>query len=283
MFIISGRSGSGKTIALRALEDQGYYCIDNIPVSLLPDLVERTQIDPDLLAIGIDARNLEKDLANFDDIYCQLKDKDIEPTIVFLNAEQDTLLKRFSETRRKHPLTAQGITLDEAISKEKQLLLPISQRAHLVINTSRMNQYDLRAEIRDKLLNSNKDNLTITFMSFGFKNSAPRNVDFLFDVRCLPNPHWEESIKEYSGQDFPVIEFLEAQADVQEYFWQTKSFLHTWLPRFQSGTRSYVTIGIGCTGGKHRSVFIAERLAEHFSNIFRSVQVRHRDLNNASD
>jgi len=278
MFIISGRSGSGKTIALRALEDQGYYCIDNIPISLLPDLVERTSIDSNLLAIGIDARNVEQDLEKFEGIYQQLLAQQINPTIVFLDAEQDTLLRRFSETRRKHPLSDDGITLSEAIKKEKSLLYPISKLAHLVINTSRMNQYDLRAEIRDKLLNTNKDNLTITFMSFGFKNSAPRNVDFLFDVRCLPNPHWEDSIKQYSGRDLPVIEYLEGQTDVQEYFWQTKSFLHTWLPRFQSGSRSYITIGIGCTGGKHRSVFIAERLADHFSNLFRTVQVRHRDL-----
>jgi RNase adapter protein RapZ len=281
MFIISGRSGSGKTIAIRALEDHGFYCIDNIPISLLPELVDKTTIDSNQLAIGIDARNLEMEIEHFQDIYDKLKETTLNPTIVYLDADDDTLVKRFSETRRKHPLSQNQVTLNEAIQKEKVILEPISKLAHLLINTSRMNQYALRSEIRSKLLHTNKDNLNVTFVSFGFKHGMPRNLDFMFDVRCLPNPFWEESIKHFSGQDLPVIEYLEEQADVQEYFWQLKSFLHTWLPRFQSGTRSYVTIGIGCTGGRHRSVFITERLADHFSNLFADTQVRHRDMNGA--
>jgi RNase adapter protein RapZ len=279
MFIISGRSGSGKTIAIRALEDHGFYCIDNIPISLLPELVDKTTIDSNQLAIGIDARNLAMEIEHFQDIYDKLSETTLNPTIVYLDADDDTLVKRFSETRRKHPLSQNQVTLNEAIQKEKVILEPISKLAHLLINTSRMNQYALRSEIRSKLLHTNKDNLNVTFVSFGFKHGMPRNLDFMFDVRCLPNPYWEESIKHFSGQDLPVIEYLEEQADVQEYFWQLKSFLHTWLPRFQSGTRSYVTIGIGCTGGRHRSVFITERLADHFSNLFADTQVRHRDMN----
>jgi RNase adapter protein RapZ len=279
MFIISGRSGSGKTIAIRALEDHGFYCIDNIPISLLPELVDKTTIDSNQLAIGIDARNLAMEIEHFQDIYDKLKETTLNPTIVYLDADDDTLVKRFSETRRKHPLSQNQVTLIEAIQKEKVILEPISKLAHLLINTSRMNQYALRSEIRSKLLHTNKDNLNVTFVSFGFKHGMPRNLDFMFDVRCLPNPYWEEGIKHFSGQDLPVIEYLEEQADVQEYFWQLKSFLHTWLPRFQTGTRSYVTIGIGCTGGRHRSVFITERLADHFSNLFADTQVRHRDMN----
>ena len=277
LVILSGRSGSGKTIALHALEDQEFYCIDNLPLSMMVDLVDKLSQHHDQLAVSIDARAVPDDLADFDSVYQQLKQSAYDTEVIFLDADDATLLKRFSETRRRHPLTQSGLSLREAISKETALLERIRLAADLNIDSSILNVHQLRDMISSRV-NNQESSLDLMFISFGFKHGIPSDADFVFDARCLPNPYWDESLRAMSGKDKPVQEYLADNGRVQEFFWQIKVFLHTWLPRFETDNRSYLTVAIGCTGGQHRSVYMAESLAEHFRTEHAKVTVRHREL-----
>lgn len=276
--ILSGRSGSGKTVALRALEDQGFYCVDNIPLSLIPQLIETFEVKHQDLALGVDARSFPADLERFDDILKQIGEQGESFQVFYIDADDATLLKRFSETRRRHPLTQNGFTLKEALAKERELLEPIALSADLLVDTTSMTPYALRDFIRERVLVQHKSQMDVTFQSFGFKNGVPTDADYVFDVRCLPNPYWDASLREYNGTQQPIIDYLDSQTLVMELFWQLKVFLHTWLPRFEQDNRSYMTVAIGCTGGHHRSVYMAEKLTAYFRKERPNTKVIHRDL-----
>lgn len=276
--IVSGRSGSGKTVALRALEDQGFYCVDNIPIKLIPALMEQVDSHYPGLAIGIDARNVTHTVEEFDSLIGKIQESQLEFEVIFIDANDATLLKRFSETRRRHPLTNEGYSLAEAIKIETQRLEPVTRYAQLVIDTTSKSPHELCEVVVERVLGSKSSHLSLLFESFGFKNGAPNDADFVFDARCLPNPYWNEELRPYNGKDKPIIDFLEAQPSAQEFYWQLKIFLETWIPRFEEDNRNYLTVAIGCTGGHHRSVYISEKLAKNFSANYPEVQIRHREL-----
>lgn len=280
--IVSGLSGSGKTIALQTLEDLDYYCVDNLPFKLIRPLAQEIlaagSVLPPTVAVGIDARNFLDELARFPAILTELRDSGLSVDVLFLQADDEILLKRYSETRRKHPLSLGNVPLREAIRQERRLLEPVAAHADLVIDTSDTNLYQLRELVRARVHATPRGAMSLLFESFGFKNGIPADADFIFDVRCLPNPHWEPQLRPLTGLDRPVIEFLDRQTDVLEMVTDLSHFLETWLPRFEASNRSYLTVAIGCTGGQHRSVFIAEALLRHFSKIRQHVMVRHREL-----
>jgi UPF0042 nucleotide-binding protein len=282
LIIISGVSGSGKSTALNVLEDLDYYCIDNLPVGLLPAFAEQMEAVPNELvqniAVGIDARNLPAELHRFGYILGQLKNKGIVCEILFLNADDNILIKRFSETRRKHPLTIGELTLTDAIKKERNLLEPIADKADLYIDTSYTNLHQLRDLVRERVQSHAEYSMSLMFESFGFKNGIPNDADFVYDVRCLPNPHWEPNLRSQTGLDKDVSEFLAQKDMVEELYTDIEQFLNTWIPRFEAENRSYMTVAIGCTGGHHRSVYIAHRLSENFKQLGKNVSIRHRDL-----
>ncbi|OGT21214.1 MAG: RNase adaptor protein RapZ [Gammaproteobacteria bacterium RIFCSPHIGHO2_02_FULL_42_13] len=272
LVIISGRSGSGKSIALHALEDLGYYCIDNLPLDLL------TQIKPDYqnIAISIDARNLKNTLSDLDKILKTLQEK-YEYEIVYFDTDDTTLLKRFNATRRKHPLTDENTSLKEALEYEKQLLKPLLNYADLHVDTTHTNIRQLFDIIQQRL--SYKENhLSILFQSFGYKHGVPQDADFIFDARCLPNPYWHKTIWNKTGLDKEIIDYLEGFEQVQEMYDDIKQFIEKWLPAYHSENRRYLTISIGCTGGRHRSVYLAQKLGVHFEKTENHVVIRHRDL-----
>ena len=279
--IISGRSGSGKSTVLHVLEDRGYYCIDNLPASLLSSLADRISSDaigiPNV-AVSIDARNISADLDKFPTIINDLNNKSLPTEIVFLDANSQTLLKRFSESRRKHPLSSEAIGLKEAIDKESELLEPISVMANLSIDTSNMSLHQLRDTVKNRLLNDQPTTLVLLFQSFGFKNGLPVDADIVYDVRCLPNPYWDNSLRSLTGLDDAVVAFLDAQEEVQEMCSDIENFLQKWLPSFERNNRSYITVALGCTGGQHRSVYMCKKLGQIFSKQSSNVQVRHREL-----
>jgi UPF0042 nucleotide-binding protein len=281
LIIVSGLSGSGKSIALATLEDCGYYCIDNLPAALLESFARRIARDsPDIYrntAISIDARNRSNNLDRFAESLEQVRALGVQCEILFLQAEQETLIKRYSETRRKHPLTDRAHSLSEAIELERALLEPVARRADLVIDTTRTNMHQLRGLVRARVGARAGDSLSLFFQSFGYKHGAPLDADFVFDARCLPNPYWELPLRELSGRDRAVIEFLENSADVGAFTDDLHRFLERWIPRFVAENRSYLTVAIGCTGGQHRSVYLVERLAERFHDSPCHVLVRHRD------
>jgi len=281
LIIISGRSGSGKSTALHQLEDEGFYCIDNLPVSLLPALVEETAREDFAhfkgTAVCIDARNAWKDLASFPQVMDALPDS-VNCRILFLDAQDPALIKRFSETRRKHPLSSEQTPLAEAIQRERSLLEPIAADASLILDTSQMTIYELRDAIRQRLLGSGSGSMSITFQSFGFKRGIPADADLVFDVRMLPNPHWVRELRLKTGLQEEVRDFLEAQAVTGELHTDIRSFLDSWLPRYRDSNRSYMTVAIGCTGGQHRSVYLADRLYRHYREHYPEVHVRHREL-----
>jgi len=281
LVIISGCSGSGKSTALHQLEDEGYYCIDNLPVSLLPALVGETSREEfghfRGTAVCIDARNAWKDLAAFNDIVESLPDN-VHSEILFLEAQDATLIKRFSETRRRHPLTGPDMPLAEAIEKERALLEPISSDASLVLDTTQMTIYELRDAIRQRLLRGSSGAMSILFQSFGFKRGLPSDADLVFDVRMLPNPHWVKDLRMKTGLDRQVQEFLESQPLAEELFGDICGYLDAWLPRYRDSNRSYMTIALGCTGGQHRSVYLADRLFRHYRQQLPNIHVRHREL-----
>ena len=284
LVIISGLSGSGKTVALHTLEDEDYYCVDNLPLGLLPDFVSRLlkqkiQLYSNI-AVGIDARSYSDDLRSFDEIIQQVQHHEIDIEIIYIQAELKTLIKRFSDTRRKHPLTRKGLPLSEAIEIERNLLKKVATSADLYIDTTHTNIHQLRAHIKAVVANRKDDGLALLIQSFGFKNGAPVDSDFVFDVRCLPNPHWEPELRKLTGQDPEVIAFLQSQEDVQDMLQHIRTYLNFVIPQFAEQNRYYLTISVGCTGGQHRSVFIAEQLHDDFSAHLANVSLRHRELNN---
>jgi len=280
LIIVSGRSGSGKSVALRVLEDLGYYCVDNIPVNLLPALTHTVINDYENVAVSLDVRNLPNDPRDILEIIEYLPNA-VEVTTLFLDADDKDLIRRFSETRRLHPLIKENIALDQAISLEKKLLTPISTNADLYINTSQLSPHQLADLVRERILGKKTGNMVLVFESFGFKHGIPADADYVFDARFLPNPHWEKELKPYTGLEQPVKDFLVSQPIVTKFVWQINSFMMTWLPHLERNNRSYVTIAIGCTGGKHRSVYIAELLANNFRKEQKDVQTHHRDIEKA--
>ena len=282
LIIVSGRSGSGKSTALDVLEDNGFYCIDNLPAGLLPELAERALLHTEVLqpqvAVSIDARNLPTHLQRFPELLAEVRARHIQCDVLYLDADEDTLLKRFSETRRRHPLTDESRSLAEAIRDESLLLEPISDLADLKIDTTHLNLYQLRDSLKLRLLNKPEPGTAFLIESFGFKRGMPVDADLVFDVRCLPNPYWKPELRAHSGLDQPVIDSLAAQADVDEMYTDIHAYLYKWLPRFAASNRAYVTIAIGCTGGHHRSVYLAERLGQTLKPQLKNLQVRHRDL-----
>ena len=279
--IISGRSGSGKSTVLHILEDRGYYCIDNLPASLLPALADRISNDDTNLpnvAVSIDARNISADLQQAPEIISELQARELPTEIIFLEANSQTLLKRFSESRRKHPLSNESTDLYEAIDIESALLKSISMMANFVIDTSNMSLHQLRDLVKNRLLENNETRMALLFQSFGFKNGVPVDADLVYDVRCLPNPYWDIALRSLTGLHIDVAKFLDSQEEVQEMTDDIRDYLEKWLPKYESNNRSYITVAVGCTGGQHRSVYISEKLKKYFSSKIKNVQIRHRDL-----
>ena len=282
LIIVSGLSGAGKTVVLNSLEDLSFYTIDNLPIILLSELISQFSKDdtdlPGLIAIGIDARNKKKYLDQLPEKIKSFLNKRVKIELIYIDANDEILTKRFSETRRKHPLSSDQMSLLDAIHKEREITLEISQVSDLHIDTSFMQLKELRDIVCERIARRKKSILSLQLISFGYKNGIPKDSDFIFDLRCLPNPYWEKFLREYSGKDEPVIEFLLKQKSVTQMLSDLEIFLERWLPRFEMDNRSYLTIGFGCTGGHHRSVFIVEQLAKKFVREQRQVIIRHRDL-----
>jgi len=281
LVVISGRSGSGKSTALHQLEDLGYYCVDNLPAALLPTLTLQLERDQYAtfkgVAVCIDARNSRHDLEEIHEVLRQLPES-INSEVIFLDASDSILTKRFSETRRRHPLSDQHTSLAEAIANEASLLDSLSASADLIIDTSNLNLYDLRAEITNRLGGSSRDGLSLLVESFGFKRGVPPDADLVFDARMLPNPHWVPSLRSLTGLDSEVGKFLSDHPDSAELAGDILKFLERWLPRYQQSQRSYMTVAIGCTGGQHRSVYIAEQVFAALRERHPRIQIRHREL-----
>ncbi len=280
--VVTGLSGSGKSIALHVLEDVGYYCIDNLPVSLFEALVRDITQQPTQsrgpTAIGIDARNPGAELGQLPRLIQRLRDHGVDCEVVFLEADDNVLIQRFSETRRRHPLTDDGRTLEGAISLERETLEPLSDLARLKVDTTRTTLHELRELIRVRVAERARGEMSIMLQSFGFKHGVPRNADFVFDVRCLPNPHWHPDLRPLTGKDQAVANFLGQDKQVRNMLSQISSFLTEWIPCFEHEGRSYLTITIGCTGGQHRSVFLIERLAGVLTSLGCNVLSSHREL-----
>jgi UPF0042 nucleotide-binding protein len=283
LVIVSGLSGSGKTIALHTLEDGGYFCVDNLPVGLLVDFVINMKHNKpalyDLIAVAVDARCGIDDMGRFEAILKELKTLDIEVEILFLTSKVEKLLTRFNETRRKHPLSRKGLPLVEAIHVERSILKNISGNADLTIDTSELNVHELRHIINNRLMHHNKETMAILIQSFGFKHGLPADTDFMFDVRCLPNPHWEGQLRPFTGKDQPVIDYLEGFPEVKDMQNSILQFMNHWIPCFEKEGRSYMTVSIGCTGGQHRSVYLAQKITEQLQLSREHVSLRHRECN----
>lgn len=282
LIIVSGLSGSGKTIALHILEDLGYYCIDNVPApllgSMIAQLVETRDPRYDLLAMGVDARNPAGELASLPAMLAALRARGLRCEVIFLQADDEVLLKRYAETRRRHPLASEGRSLKEAIASERDLLGPVIASAELVIDTSHTNVYQLRELIATRVAAATTAKLSILVESFGFKHGVPADADFVFDLRCLPNPYWEMALRPLTGRDDKVIEYLEASELVQQMYADILDFLRHWIPKYQDFNRSYLTVALGCTGGQHRSVYMAEKLAAALREEHPQVLTRHTEL-----
>ena len=281
LVIVSGLSGSGKSVALHTLEDLGYYCIDNLPTGLLNALARELQLAPHTIenaAAGIDARNLPQGLQHFNQILDQLQTQGIESEVLFLTCEADTLLKRFSETRRRHPLSNRHLSLSEAIEFERELLEPIAERANLFIDTSNSTVHQLRDLVYQRIGYRRNTRLSLLFESFGYKSGVPTDADFVFDARCLPNPHWQPGLRPLTGRDKEVIAYLDGEPEVARMCSELCSFLDNWIPAFEADKRNYLTVAIGCTGGQHRSVYLVEHLQRYFKERYPDVAKRHREL-----
>lgn len=279
LIIISGRSGSGKSTAVRALEDSGFNCIDNLPISLLEALIMeylKEDTADTKLAVCIDARS--RSLEKFPDILVKLENAAIERQIIYLDALGPSLVKRFSETRRKHPLTTKDIDLRQAIDMEARILASVADLANLIIDTTYLGAKQLSDQIKERIIQREESSISLVFRSFGFKHGVPVDTDFVFDLRCLPNPHWEPKLRPLTGLNQEVENYLDEQPMVIEMFEELSGLLKRWIPRFEANERIYMTIGIGCTGGQHRSVYMAEKLARYFKEQFENVLVRHREL-----
>jgi UPF0042 nucleotide-binding protein len=282
LLIISGLSGAGKTIALNTLEDLGLYCIDNLPVSLLNEFARQIN-DGSIqatteIAIGIDARGAESDIKKLPGIINKLKKKNLKIDLVFIDANDDVLTRRFSETRRKHPLSSKTLALSGAIKKERHIMDNLSAQADIRIDTSHTLMHELRDIVRIRIANRPIAALSLQFISFGYKHGLPRDADFVFDARCLPNPYWKINLRNLTGKDAAVIKFLGKQKLVVELIDQIKKFLFFWIPKFEADNRSYLCVAVGCTGGHHRSVYITEQLGEYFREQGKHVITIHRDI-----
>jgi|TARA_B100000745_G_scaffold291060_2_gene230494 UPF0042 nucleotide-binding protein len=277
LYIVSGRSGAGKTIALNTFEDLGYYCVDNLPLSLLSTLVQEIRRERPTVAVSIDARNNHNVLKEFRRSLDELRANSVDAKIVFLDADDDELVKRYSETRRQHPLGMQGLSLPEAIHREGELLLDIAENADICIDTTQLSLYDLRDVIRENLM-LDKPKVILQLKSFGFKHGPAKDADLLFDVRCLPNPYWKQELRGYSGKDQPVQNFFAESNKTEQMIEHICQFLKTWLPEYIQSNRAYLTVGIGCTGGKHRSVFVTDQVAERLKDEQVIMRVKHREL-----
>ncbi|HDL5611632.1 TPA: RNase adapter RapZ [Mannheimia haemolytica] len=277
LIIISGRSGSGKSVALRALEDAGYYCVDNIPLPLIPTLTYYLTQENRSAVISLDICNLPNTPNAIEELLTQLEP--LNAKLIFLDCERNTLIRRYSDSRRIHPLSTQDdLSLEGALDLEQKLLEPLVQNANYIIDTSHLSSHELAENLRQILQGSTEKELKIIFQSFGFKYGLPADSDYVFDVRFLPNPHWNPELRPMTGLEQPVIDFLERQTEVHNFIYQTRNYLEMWLPMLEQNNRSYLTIAIGCTGGKHRSIFIAEQLAKYFQAKGKNVQVRHKSL-----
>ena len=285
IIIVSGLSGSGKSVALHMLEDLGFYCIDNIPAALLKPFISFTVRSPqktyERTAIGLDARNTKAEIATVPTLIEELKRSGINCEVLFLVANEEGLLRRFAETRRKHPMSRENIDLRAAIAMETKLLEPIAYAADLVIDTSRMGVHELRDIVHARVEQRQQGRLSLTFESFGFKHGIPGDADFVFDARSLPNPYWEPSLRSLTGTDAEVVRFLEAQKSAGTLIEDIERFVDGRIPEYEAGNRGYLTVAIGCTGGQHRSVYISERLAEHFRPSYPQVLTRHDSLQKA--
>jgi UPF0042 nucleotide-binding protein len=278
--LVTGLSGGGKSTALRAIEDLGFYCVDNLPAALLPEFAEQIKHGTSIyarVALGIDARSPEQDLREIPAWLDGLSGSGIDCRMLFLDAESKAIIKRFSETRRRHPLTNQGRALPQAIEQETNLLAVLRQKADWVIDTSDTNIHQLRRQVW-KCIDADSDSMTIVLESFAFKRGVPQDVDLIFDARVLPNPHWVDSLRELSGLDEPVRKWLDEDASVDRLITDVLTFLKTWLPEFRRSQRTYLTVGIGCTGGRHRSVYLVDRLARGLGDDFGAVLIHHREL-----
>jgi UPF0042 nucleotide-binding protein len=274
--LISGLSGSGKSIALNVLEDAGYYCVDNLPAPLLSDLVAHLRLEGhELVAVAVDMRG-GSSIAALPPQLRKLEAEGITLRFIFLDARDEVLIQRFSETRRRHPLAGDDVTLEEAIAREREALEMLASLGHH-IDTSNLRPNALRAGIKEFAALDERSGLVLLFESFGFKHGIPLDADLVFDVRCLPNPHYDPALRPLTGRDAEVIRFLDAQPEVARMEADLRRFIGDWLPAYVRDNRSYLTVGIGCTGGQHRSVYLAERLAAHFRGTAR-VLVRHRTL-----
>ena len=282
LIIVSGLSGSGKSVALHMLEDINYYCVDNIPAALLKPLISHTIRGAGegypRTAVGLDARNRPNEIETVPALVAELRRSGISCDVLYLHASDEVLLKRYSETRRKHPLTAQGIGLREAIASERALLEPITAAADMVIDTSNLGVHALREMIRERVDNRQDGRLSLMFESFGFKFGIPGDADYVFDVRSLPNPFWEHALRDLTGRDAPVVDYLAAYPAVQSMIADIGEFLNRRIPEFARANRGYLTIAIGCTGGRHRSVYVADQLAAAFRKTFPQVLTRHNSL-----
>ncbi|MEP6635003.1 MAG: RNase adapter RapZ [Luteimonas sp.] len=282
LLLVSGMSGGGKSVALNTFEDLGFYCTDNLPADLLPDFVRSVARDdgaPQKLAVGIDVRNRHSDLANVPALLSAVGAVGLDPRLVFFDTRDEVLLKRYADTRRRHPLSHRGLALADAIAMERQVLKPLRALADVIIDTSDLNVHQLRRRVITELGLRIDASLSLLFESFAYRRGVPADADFVFDARGLPNPHWDARLRPLSGRDADVRDFLEAQDEFGEYFQQVAAFLDNWLPRMQSDTRSYVTVAFGCSGGRHRSVYLAEKMAEHArARGWQEVATFHREL-----
>lgn len=282
LVVVSGLSGAGKTVALRQYEDLGWYCIDNIPLDFVEPLVAHALINNEpryaRMALGVDAREAPTQIGYFPEHMESLRTRGVDVDVLFLTADEEVILKRYSETRRKHPLSDAQTSLLEAIYLERALLAPIANTADVTLDTSKLNLHELRSAIDRRLPTDSNLKLSVLLMSFGFKNGVPDGADYVFDVRCLPNPHWVPALRPLTGRDPAVREYLSDQMEVNEMQADIQRFLERWLSAFEAQDRAYVTIAIGCTGGQHRSVHLVEQLAPLLKARFKQVVIKHREL-----
>lgn len=282
LIIVSGLSGSGKSVALHVLEDLGYFCIDNMPAALLKSVIDEVTSDNEqstrLLAVGVDARNRHQDLEALPQLIDELSEQQIKTDLLFLQSSDEVLLKRFSESRRPHPLAKHGMELRTAISSEREMLSVVLNSADLIIDTSRTSVYELADVIRERVDRRKANTLSVLIESFGFKSGIPADADFVFDMRCLPNPYWTIELRGLTGLDKEVTEFLDAQPAFVTMYDDVAAFLQRWIPEYGNAHRSYLTVAVGCTGGQHRSVYMTEKLATTLRGIHDPVLTRHNEL-----
>jgi UPF0042 nucleotide-binding protein len=285
LIIISGVSGGGKSVALHALEDLGYFAIDNLPLNLLPALADElsrgAESPVERAAAVVDVRDPRQGLGGFPGLVEQLREQEVEPEVLFLEADYEVLVARFSETRRRHPLTGSGLPLREALIEEAKLLGPVRQCAARILDTSTTNVHELRRMVQEQVGRRPGDGMSVLLQSFGFKYGAPHDVDMQFDVRCLPNPYWVEELRSSSGRDADVQAFLDGSEEVGAMVEQLSDFLARWIPSFAHENRAYLTVAVGCTGGRHRSVYVVEALAARLRSRYPHLLVRHRELDGA--